>query len=160
MVPAAQIHAGGSLSWPHTRSARVGYRELVETPPKSRLAPGTSCSLRFELVSTDAHFSRLVGSHGPFGKSVQAPLISARNISKARRSLRNFVSFTITPFELSVHSFPVSQFSALPGSVHCNTALFNPPPALRSHLEARRPPHSFKPASLLSNIAPTQLSCH
>lgn len=54
--------------------ARVVDRDLVETARQTRLAPGTSCSLRFELVSTDAHFTRLVGSHGPFGKSVQAPL--------------------------------------------------------------------------------------
>lgn len=79
-------------------------------------------------MRTVAHFNCLVGSQARLASQYRPPY-SGRDISKARRALRrNFVSFTITPFELSVHSFPVSQTSALPGSVHWNTTLFNPSP--------------------------------
>ncbi|KAJ4986166.1 hypothetical protein SVAN01_08319 [Stagonosporopsis vannaccii] len=89
------------------------------------------------------------------------PPDSGRDISKARRALRrNFVSFTITPFELSVHSFPVSQTSALPGSVHWNTTLFNPSPYASVPLAPGSSPTTTLVQSNIfdSDIAPTHLS--
>jgi hypothetical protein len=122
--------------------ARVGDRELVETALPARhvacalnlcalmLISGVSSAAKALLASQYRHYA--------------GPLISSRNISKARRSLRNFSPSLSLP--LSSPSIPSLSLS----SAHCpaqSTAtrryLII---ALRSHLEARQPPHSFNSA--------------
>jgi hypothetical protein len=70
----------GSLSLPHTISATtrpaLGDRELVETPPKTRLLPARHvvCALSFLRKAQSLILFVSPGGQGPLATQLQAPL--------------------------------------------------------------------------------------
>jgi hypothetical protein len=108
----------GSLSRPHTISATSrpaqGDRELVETPPKTRLLPARHvvCALLPEK-STVSHFICLAGRPW-FGYSVTWPPYSSSTLYQARRPPAG-ISYPHLHSLTTFHSFRSPEPSALPG---------------------------------------------